>query len=323
MRRLCSIVDILGGEVLPDAPGVHKIVLGGKIEKDAQKMRDYLGASASEPIRNLIQLLENRGILVYSCDIDNDAFSGMNGKHIEDEEYEDCIQKLVDKNGGKVRLPKHELEIRLQRARRKGRDTMQYNNTLCYYNSHADKFYETTVNVAFTTMYKPFLSKLKEVKENPSILDFGCGSGRDTKYFLEHGYQVEAMDGSIELCRLASRYTGIDVKNMLFRELSEVKKYDGIWACSSILHLPQDELSDVMRKMAAALKENGVLYTSSKYGFFAGERNGRYFTDMTEELFTDFISGIKGLEVVEQWTTSDARPEREREKWLNIIMKKV
>ena len=189
MRRLCSIVDILGGEVLPDAPGVHKIVLGGKIEKDAQKMRDYLGASASEPIRNLIQLLENRGILVYSCDIDNDAFSGMNGKHIEDEEYEDCIQKLVDKNGGKVRLPKHELEIRLQRARRKGRDTMQYNNTLCYYNSHADKFYETTVNVAFTTMYKPFLSKLKEVKENPSILDFGCGSGRDTKYFLEHGYQ--------------------------------------------------------------------------------------------------------------------------------------
>ena len=51
MRRLCSIVDILGGEVLPDAPGVHKIVLGGKIEKDAQKMRDYLGVSASEPIR--------------------------------------------------------------------------------------------------------------------------------------------------------------------------------------------------------------------------------------------------------------------------------
>lgn len=44
---------------------------------------------------------------------------------------------------------------------------------------------------------------------------------------------------------------------------------------------------------------------------------------MTEELFTDFISGIKGLEVVEQWTTSDARPEREGEKWLNIIMKKV
>lgn len=196
-------------------------------------------------------------------------------------------------------------------------------NTLSYYNSHADKFYETTVNVAFATMYKPFLSKLKGVKENPFILDFGCGSGRDTKYFLEHGYQVEAIDGSIELCRLASRYTGIDVKNMLFQELSEVKKYDGIWACSSILHLPQDELADVMRKMAAALKGEGIIYSSFKYGSFAGERNGRYFTDMTEETFADFISGIKELEVVEQWTTSDARPGREREKWLNIILRKV
>ena len=194
------------------------------------------------------------------------------------------------------------------------------NKTLDYYNQYAEKFAAETVSVDFESVQSRFLQKLPPCAY---ILDFGCGSGRDTKYFLEHGYQVEAMDGSIELCRLASRYTGIDVKNMLFRELSEVKKYDGIWACSSILHLPQDELSDVMRKMAAALKENGVLYTSFKYGFFAGERNGRYFTDMTEELFTDFISGIKGLEVVEQWTTSDARPEREREKWLNIIMKKV
>lgn len=196
-------------------------------------------------------------------------------------------------------------------------------NTLSYYDNHADKFYEATVNVAFATMYKPFLSKLKGVKENPFILDFGCGSGRDTKYFLERGYQVEAIDGSIELCRLASRYTGIDVKNMLFQELSEVKKYDGIWACSSILHLPQDELADVMRKMAAALKGEGIIYSSFKYGSFAGERNGRYFTDMTEETFADFISGIKELEVVEQWTTSDARPGREREKWLNIILRKV
>ena len=194
------------------------------------------------------------------------------------------------------------------------------NKTLDYYNQYAEKFAAETVSVDFESVQSRFLQKLPPCAY---ILDFGCGSGRDTKYFLEHGYQVEAMDGSIELCRLASRYTGIDVKNMLFRELSEVKKYDGIWACSSILHLPQDELSDVMRKMAAALKENGVLYTSFKYGSFAGERNGRYFTDMTEELFTDFISGIKGLEVVEQWTTSDARPEREGEKGLNIIMKKV
>ena len=80
MGRFYSVVDILGGEVLPDAPEVHKIMLAGKPEEDAKKMRDYLGISVSGPVGNLIQLLENRGILVYACDIKNDAFSGMNGR---------------------------------------------------------------------------------------------------------------------------------------------------------------------------------------------------------------------------------------------------
>ena len=109
---------------------------------------------------------------------------------------------------------------------------------------------------------------------------------------------------------------------MFFQELVEVDKYDGIWACSSILHLPIDELTKVMRKMVVALKENGIIYTSFKYGTFAGERNGRFFTDMTEETFAEFLSRIDGLEVEEQWTTSDVRPGRGEEKWLNLILRK-
>ncbi len=50
---------------------------------------------------------------------------------------------------------------------------------------------------------------------------------------------------------------------MLFQELAEVSKYDGIWACSSILHLPIDELAEVMKKMVVALKEHGIIYTWS------------------------------------------------------------
>ena len=196
---------------------------------------------------------------------------------------------------------------------------MQCNNTVGYYDSHADKFYESTVNIEFVEMQKRFLSKLKK---GSHILDFGCGSGRDTKYFLEHGYQVDAIDGSIELCKLANKYTGIEVRNIFSQELEEVNRYDGIWACSSILHLPLDELADVMRKMAVALKENGIIYTSFKYGTFVGERNGRFFVDMTEEIFAEFISKIKELEVEEQWTTSDARPGRGEEKWLNLILRK-
>lgn len=109
---------------------------------------------------------------------------------------------------------------------------------------------------------------------------------------------------------------------MLFQELSESEKYDGIWACSSILHLTREDLFAVMKKMGTALKKNGIIYTSFKYGTFEGDRNGRYFTDMTEDTFKVFISEISGLKLEEQWTTLDARPERGEEKWLNIILRK-
>lgn len=196
---------------------------------------------------------------------------------------------------------------------------MEYNNTLSYYDNHADEFYRGTVNVDFTATQERFLAKLKK---GSRILDLGCGSGRDTKFFLERGYDVEAVDGSAELCRLASQYTGVRVKQMLFEELSAVDQYDGIWACSSILHLPIDKLYEVMQKMATALKKNGIIYTSFKYGTFAGERNGRYFTDMTEVTFADLIKESISLAVEEQWISSDARPERSEEKWLNLFLRK-
>lgn len=195
----------------------------------------------------------------------------------------------------------------------------QNDSTLGYYDDHADEFYKSTVNVEFTTMQEQFLKKLEKGSD---ILDFGCGSGRDTRYFLQKGYHVDAIDGSKELCKLASEFTGIEVKNMFFEELSETNKYDGIWACSSILHLPIIELTKVMKKMVIALKENGIIYTSFKYGTFAGERNGRFFTDMTEVTFAEFIKEIEDLEVEEQWTTSDVRPGRGEEQWLNLILRK-
>ncbi len=196
---------------------------------------------------------------------------------------------------------------------------MQDNTTLGYYDDHAADFYKSTINARLGKIQERFLSKLQK---QAYILDFGCGSGRDTKCFLERGFRVDAIDGSKELCKLACEYTGIEVKNMLFQELEELDKYDGIWACSSILHLPVDELEGVIRKMSDALKDKGIIYTSFKYGTFAGERNGRYFTDMTEETFAEFLGRINSLEIEEQWITVDVRPERGEEKWLNLILRK-
>ena len=193
------------------------------------------------------------------------------------------------------------------------------NTTINYYNLNAKKFIENTQNADMHLTQDKFLQLLPE---SASILDFGCGSGRDTKYFLEKGYQVAATDGSAELCRLASSFTGIKVKKMLFQELDEIEGYDGIWACSSILHLPKQELLPVIRKMCIALKDNGVIYTSFKYSNFEGERNGRYFNDFTEDTFREFIKVIPELMIEDQWITLDVRPGRGEEKWLNLILQK-
>lgn len=193
------------------------------------------------------------------------------------------------------------------------------NKTLDYYNQNAESFIQGTVSVDFKETQDKFLQSLT----GKTILDFGCGSGRDTKYFIESGYAVTAIDGSEELCKSASAYTGIQVKHMLFQDLNEVDCYDGIWACSSILHLPKEELKIVSQKMSRALKQNGIIYTSFKYGNFEGERNGRYFTDFTLDGFKDFISDVKDIAIEEYWITGDVRPGREEEKWLNLILRKI
>ena len=191
--------------------------------------------------------------------------------------------------------------------------------TIDYYNLNAKNFIENTQNVDMHQAQDRFLRLLDK---NASILDFGCGSGRDTRYFLDKGYQVTATDGSAELCRRASVFTGIEVKEMLFQELDDMGPYDGIWACSSILHLPKNELLSVIRKMCDALKSSGVIYTSFKYGDFEGKRNGRYFTDFREETFQEFMKGIPELTIEDYWITDDVRPGRGDERWLNLILRK-
>lgn len=196
---------------------------------------------------------------------------------------------------------------------------IQMNTTLTYYEKHAKEFAKQTTELDFSETQDKFLQQLKR---GDSILDFGCGSGRDTKYFLGQGFCVEAVDGSKKMCEIATGFTGIEVKEMLFQELNVVEKYNGIWACSSILHLSRKELKDVMVRMKLALKKDGIIYLSFKYGTFEGERNGRYFIDMTEKIFENFLKEIEGIKVKEQWITSDIRPGRKEEKWLNIILKK-
>ena len=191
--------------------------------------------------------------------------------------------------------------------------------TLQYYNQNAGSFVSGTVHADLTDTLNRFLSRLEP---GAAILDFGCGSGRDTKYFLEHGYQVEAIDGSEELCKIASAYTGIPVRQMYFQDLDIREQYDGIWACSSLLHLSYGELDEVLYRIEKALKPQGILYMSFKHGVFEGERNGRYFLDFTEEKLEQLLKKHTSLQQLRNFLTEDVRPDRE-ERWLNLFLKKI
>lgn len=191
------------------------------------------------------------------------------------------------------------------------------NATLDYYNANAASYSEDTVSVDFSETQERFL---KYFPAGAKILDFGCGSGRDAKYFLEKDYVVDAIDGSKELCKLARVYTGIDVKEVRFEDFSGDDLYDGIWACGSLLHLEWNSLISVFQNMVKALKKNGVIYASFKYGDFSGERNGRFFTEINEEKLNRIMIDVIDLEVKEFWISTDVRKNRSKEKWMNIIL---
>ena len=205
---------------------------------------------------------------------------------------------------------------------------MNYNNgldkaiemTLNYYDEYAEEFNNDTVSVEFSELHNILL---KYINKKSHILDLGCGSGRDSKVFIENGYKVTAIDGSIEMCKIASEYIGQEVIYKKFNEIDYESKFDAVWACSSLLHIPYDYLNSIIYNISKSLKIGGYLYSTFKYGDFEGEINGRYFTNLTEKSVLLLIEEFEELEIVEMSITKDKRPGREKEEWLNVVIKKI
>jgi SAM-dependent methyltransferase len=170
-----------------------------------------------------------------------------------------------------------------------------------------------------SALYKPFLEL---VPENGSVLDAGCGSGRDSLYFKQRGYQVEAFDGSTEMCRLASALLGQTVGCIQFDEVEWVSEFDGIWACASLLHVGRQNIDSVIERLSRSLRPDGVLYVSFKSRDGEWELNGRFFNGYTEESFHGLLLKHSELVPTSIWTTDDARPNRGGEKWLNALLRK-
>jgi SAM-dependent methyltransferase len=117
-----------------------------------------------------------------------------------------------------------------------------------------------------------------------AILELGCGAGVDTAEMLAQGFDVAATDGSPEMAAEASRRLGRPVGTLFFHDLDEVEAYDGVWANACLLHVPRNELAQILKLIWRALKPGGVFYASFKTGDAEGrDRFNRYYNYPSED----------------------------------------
>lgn len=188
-----------------------------------------------------------------------------------------------------------------------------------YYNKYAANVFENSVDQDMGEIMKEFLAVLEE---GDTVLDLGCGSGRDSLTFYELGYDVTAMDASSEMCKLAEIHTGLDVLCMSFEDMEFDGVFDGIWACASLLHVPKREMPEILARLKKALKQNGVLYMSFRKGDFEGFRGERYFSDYTQETLQELIGATPGFSLLKTWESEDVRSGHKDTVWVNVLARK-
>ncbi len=188
-----------------------------------------------------------------------------------------------------------------------------------YYNINAASFIEGTQHADMSLWRDRFETY---VTDGGRILDAGCGSGRDSKAFIHHGFSIVAFDAAREMCRAAAEYICQEVWQMRFDEIQFDEEFDGVWACASLLHVSFEELPDVLARLRKALKKNGVIYVSFKYGEGMMQKGERTFSNFDEHTITQLLNST-GFVILDTGITHDVRAGRADERWVNAIARKV
>ncbi len=200
-------------------------------------------------------------------------------------------------------------------------------STLNYYDENVVEFACQTVSIDMHDLYELFINQLPQ-RDTQSILDVGCGSGRDASYFAKQGYEVTAIDASAGLIQWAQKYHMSSRISWVHLDFSSIEnqtwenKFTGIWACASLLHVPFLELSFIIKSLLYTLTDKGVMYLSFKCG--EGERvdNERFFCDMNESRWTTIVAKIPQVIEYKIWLSADKRSSIENN-WFNITIKKT
>jgi len=139
--------------------------------------------------------------------------------------------------------------------------------TLQFYRRNAAAYAQREITSRHARMTR-FLAPLAP---GAKILELGCGAGGDSAEMLARGFDIRATDGSPELAAIAAKRLGRPVETLLFGDIDEVEVYDAVWANACLLHVPRDQLADILGLIRRALKPSGYFYASFK----AGDADGR------------------------------------------------
>ncbi|NLJ95620.1 MAG: class I SAM-dependent methyltransferase [Clostridiales bacterium] len=193
-------------------------------------------------------------------------------------------------------------------------------STRMFYESNAEEYFNKTYNANMLYEYDRFLNY---VAPTGHVMDLGCGSGRDSLFFLQHNYIVDALDSSKKLCELVNKKIGIKPLNCRIQDWKPNIRYDGIWACASLLHLKSDEFETFIRNLQIYLNIHGVLFASVKNGIPTGVcDDGRYYQNYTEASIKNIIDKNPALSLKELWYSQDSF-DRDDFRWMNFIVMKV
>jgi 2-polyprenyl-3-methyl-5-hydroxy-6-metoxy-1,4-benzoquinol methylase len=188
-----------------------------------------------------------------------------------------------------------------------------------YYELHADNYARSTVGLDMSSVYEIFLA---EIRPGAHIADAGCGSGRDTKMFLQKGYRVTAFDASPRMAHVASIYAGHNCGVLRFQDIKWKQEFDAIWACASLLHVPKREMRYVLRRLITALRPSGVMYAS----FIEGEEeriaaDSRLYNSYTHDSFKELFERIGGISRITSWKSDENALPANRAPWLNFLIR--
>lgn len=166
------------------------------------------------------------------------------------------------------------------------------------------------------------LNFIEQLKPGGYILDLGCGPAIASSTMRDNGLQVDAIDASAEMVRLANEKFNIGARQAYFSDITGSDIYDGIWANFSLLHASASEFTSTLTKLYAALRSEGVLHLGMKIGSGSSrDKLGRYYSYYTEKQLRDHLnnSGFK----VENVDTREGRGlAGDIEQWIFILSKK-